>query len=234
MRLTNSHGLGWNDSMLIPSLLEYSIESLNKKLDLLSDPESKLTVLQDGSHLSLHLDFVMESFAKDRSIMKSLGFATTISTLITKFKDAPLNISVHLMGETEDILQAFEYFEMMHIPMTWKLTLFVPEKFTNSWKHSVHEHDAQGKVEIGVWYDLGVWERLTELPINVNQFLIMTVFAGKSGQSRNDEYKQRAIDYALKYPDKHFIFDGGWKVLEADQTPQNADIISYRDYWGEM
>ncbi len=220
--------------MLVPSLLEYSPEALQKKLDTLAEHAEYVATLQSGNSLSLHLDFVLEFFAKDRNTMMSLSLAKTLAVIGNNLKNKPLNLSIHLMGSTEDLLQAYRFFEFYHVPEKWTLTVYVPEKYTSTWRNSALESNSRDRVTIGTWYDLDEWQNLQNLsPITTN-FLLMTVMAGKSGQKSDEQTKSQAIILSDLYSEQYFILDGGWKMSESEEVGPNTQIISYTDFWDSI
>jgi pentose-5-phosphate-3-epimerase len=199
--------------MILPSLLEYSVESLEKKISL----------LQDKKMTSLHLDFVLPQFAKNRKVMTSLGLQSVIATLSEKMSNQTLTLSLHLMGTSEDLFESYRFFETVKLPHNWNTLVLVPEKYTTNFRTILNPKN----IIVGTWYDLGEWEH--KQLSRKQTYLLMTVKAGKSGQIRTTQSKKQAFDIAKSYPNSHFIVDGGWSVNEV--APNNTDIVSYSSFW---
>ncbi|MBC7472452.1 MAG: hypothetical protein H7196_04315 [candidate division SR1 bacterium] len=211
--------------MILPSLLEYSIEALKAKLKIIIKNRKLIRTLQGQDDLNLHLDFVLPQFAKDRSIMTSLGLSTTFKTIEQIYKNQNLYLSVHLMGEIEDLFSAYTYFENLKINPYWNYLILVPEKYLNSWKKLGKK---LGKnIIVGCWYDLNEWPEKFFTQKRMN--LLMTVVAGKSGQKLQKSTRDEALKMSEKYPNSHFILDGGWKTDA--KCGYNTDIVSYTDFW---
>ena len=189
--------------MILPSFLEYSVQSLEKKLELiLANPDKfqklvnsenknstnnqtsnlqkssqkdqqtqkKLEVSQKkNTHNSIdfksqqnlqnspiwhfHLDFVLSQFAKDRSVMKSLGLTTVFGILKEKLFEQNLALTVHLMGEMEDWAECFDFLKNFLAPQNWQIELFVPTKITNWFSFE------QANLTTLTWFDLGFWQK---------------------------------------------------------------------------
>ncbi len=210
--------------MILPSLLEYSNESLLQKLALLGTSQS--TAIFRAKNLSLHLDFVLPQFAKDRKVMTSIGLETVLKSLEGRFGTTKLSLSLHLMGTSEDLADAYDFFETYKPMASWSLLVLVPEKFTTSFRALLNSK----YITVGVWYDLGEWEN--KALSKKQTFLLMTVRAGKSGQIRSETSKQLAIEKAKTHNGSHFIVDGGWSINET--VPRNIDVVSYSSFWSSF
>jgi pentose-5-phosphate-3-epimerase len=205
--------------MLLPSLLEYSIESLQTKLKFFVGRKPL-------NSISIHLDFVLPQFAKDRKVMTSLGLKSVFFELQKILPNSKLNLTAHLMGTIEDLHESYKFFTDFDCPENWKLTILVPEKYTNSWRKLLNPKG----IRVGVWYDLGEWE--TKNLSRRQTYLLMTVNAGKSGQKLTNEIRKLAEKTAKKYPNSHVIFDGGW---EWDyESKRNIDHVSYSSFWKKI
>jgi pentose-5-phosphate-3-epimerase len=202
--------------MLLPSLLEYSVESLEKKISL----------LQDKKMTSLHLDFVLPQFAKDRNVMTSLGLDSVFSTLGKTNKNQRLHLTIHLMGTIEDLFEEYKFFEKHAFNSLWNYKILIPAKYIQSWRAQIKKK--QKNVQIGAWYDLGEWDNVDFSTRQTN--LLMTVIAGKSGQKLTSEMKKKSLEVARKYPQTHFIFDGGWE-WDFKTELKNIDHVSYSSFW---
>jgi pentose-5-phosphate-3-epimerase len=241
--------------MILPSLLEYSqndlknrIQSL-KKLDL-DDSLFDLIKVHEKSkskRLNLHLDFVLKQFAKDRvPILSSLSLVTVFEILDQEFSDQKLNLSVHLMGAIEDLTFAWEFFKKYKKPKDWKITLFLPQNHALRWKSEFK------KYKIGVWLDLHDWLDIKELKSKsvdlggITNVLIMTVVAGKSGQSLTEEVQKNLKDLIDNLCEqnleqkKYIIVDGGWNqekakiALKSFNKSAKVDFVAYGGFWGKV
>ena len=215
--------------MFLPSLLEYSTESLEQKLDLINANISKfrlLTKTHDSDKISLHLDFVLPQFAKDRSVMKSLNPESVFNGLQNRFKDSKLSLSLHLMGDSEDLAEVYRFFGEYDFNPNWEYLFFIPEKYSNLWQSAVFSQ--QKNIKTGVWLDLGEWEN-NDLKAG-SDYLLMTVLAGKSGQKLTEQVKSDVLELAQNYADKKFILDGGWSV-DNSEYPNNIKVVSYSSFW---
>ncbi len=214
--------------MFLPSLLEYSKESLQDKLSLVQTNISKFKTLQQNyqnTTLGFHLDFVLPQFAKDRAVMTSLGLADIFRGLDGNFSSTKLTLSVHLMGALEDLEQAYNFFYNYQFNPNWAYLLLVPENQFLPWQN---EFNAQDNLQTGIWYDDFEWaDKQFNLAKN---YLLMTVRAGKSGQKLTPEMKDMALSLAKLYPQYNFIVDGGWSIAEENRM-SNLDIVSYSSFW---
>ena len=215
--------------MFLPSLLEYSTESLQQKLDLITIEITKfkqLTKTTGSDQISLHLDFVLPQFAKDRSVMKSLSPQSVFDTLETSFKDKQLSLSLHLMGDSEDLSEVYRFFESYNFNPKWEYLFFVPEKYSNLWQTA--QFSQQKNIKTGIWLDLNEWQS-NDLKAS-GDYLLMTVLAGKSGQKLTDEIKNKVLGLTKNHTEKNFILDGGWSVDNSDY-PENVKVVSYSSFW---
>lgn len=228
--------------MFLPSILEYSTTSLEKKLKAIAtNTELFKTLTKTTNHqlLQLHLDFVLTQFAKDRSIMESLSLSAVFETLESFFKHTRLKLSVHIMGEFEDIINNFSFFQDCKFPKKWEIEIYVPEKYFIPWNKSYFSKSGGGKHSIGIWYDKSEWYQSGEKPELLgldslcNNFLLMTVTAGRSGQALLPEVKDSVIQTIQTMPTKNFILDGGWNIDEQGFL-DNAKIVSYSSFWGKF
>jgi pentose-5-phosphate-3-epimerase len=218
--------------MILPSFLEYSPESLQVKLDKVLNQETNFRLSTNQSkteYLEFHLDFVMENFAKDRSVLKGLDLETTLTQIENTFPKKNLDLSIHLMGDIQDLFEARKYLEEYSFNQGYNYTVFVPEKFTKEFKKL-----EKNNVKIGIWYDLGEWsqEKIEANP-GIKDYLLMTVIAGKSGQKLNDDTKEKVLDLTSKFLDKYFILDGGWSLDDeaANRDKSNLRFVSYSSFW---
>lgn len=208
--------------IILPSLLEYTREHLNQKTTIVQNVDTKSITHQQT--LSLHLDFVMENFAKDRKVMESLSFSTMHRHLMEKFKNTKLDLSVHFMGGVEDLTRVYKVLQQTEFNPQWNYLFLVPEKFIKTFSDF-----KQKNVKIGVWYDLEEWP---PKPLPNTTHLLMTVKAGLSGQKLSRETKNKALAYVYKHPNS-FILDGGWSI-DFQSNRDNLYIVSHSSFWNNI
>lgn len=213
----------------LPSLLEYSQESLEKRLNLVASslPKFKQTQgSQNSKQVFFHLDFVLEYFAKDRFVMQSLGLESLLESLKKEFLQIDLNLSVHLMGNSVDLTEIAKLLPGLDFPKNWQLTIFVPPKFVNYFETIKNSNQS-----VGIWLDLDQWENFDfkEYP-KVQDYLLMTVLAGKSGQKLLPQTKAEALKMVQNNPNLEFILDGGWSI-DFESSLTNLKVVSYSSFW---
>jgi hypothetical protein len=113
---------------ILPSTLEYSTQSLEKKLATTASNPDKFSNLQKSEKVLLHLDIVMSGFAKDRSVMKSLGLETNLDLVAKYFKDQPMELSIHLMGDSQDLSEVQKFLNSYTFKTNWQYIIFIPRK----------------------------------------------------------------------------------------------------------
>jgi pentose-5-phosphate-3-epimerase len=218
--------------LFLPSLLEYSKESLQKKLVVVKSNLDKFKILQKSHNLQkcfFHLDFVLEEFAKDRKVMESLGLKDVISVLKQYFVKENLNLSVHFMGITLDLSFVSKVLTEINFPKNWEITIFVPAKFTNHFVNNLKPNQ-----KIGIWLDLEEWQNFDfKQNLNVKNYLLMTVKAGKSGQKLIPEIADNALEIVEENSIYNFILDGGW-AIDFESNLSNLQIVSYSSFWNKF
>jgi pentose-5-phosphate-3-epimerase len=243
--------------IFLPSLLEYSKESLEKKLQKVEANLTEFIKLQCGQKPSnsidkipihFHLDFVLEQFAKDRSVMKSSDLATVFSVLEEFFKNRKLILSIHLMGTIEDLFDTYKFFLNYSVNQNWDYEIYVPENYTNQFEFIARTEE---NMKIGIWYDLEEWEsrfgiKNKKLKIKnsevdqIKDYLLMTVLAGKSGQKLTDKVESKVLEIVKNNPELNFIVDGGWslqfreKYRTEESDYNNLFVVSYTSFWKEF
>ncbi|NJS40844.1 hypothetical protein HC766_00360 [Candidatus Gracilibacteria bacterium] len=109
--------------------------------------------------------------------MESISIEIVLEKIYSKFPKGA-HLSLHLMGDAEDLLNSYKFFEKHKVPSNFQLTLLIPVKYYSNW------HQRFGLTpgyEIGIWLDNGNWTTFRFLPKVT--YLLMTVQAGKSGQN---------------------------------------------------
>jgi pentose-5-phosphate-3-epimerase len=212
---------------ILPSLLEYSEAEIIKKIGLLAS--------KSPAPYDLHLDFVFQEFARDRSVMASLTPKTVFTILEIYFAKKKCNLTIHLMGDLSDLEIAWKFFDKYQFNSKWDYLIFVPPNNTNLWSNLSSKHK---NLKTGIWLDLDKWMNLRTTEFQeffsqnkeITNYLIMTVMAGKSGQKLLELNKNKAIELVKENPNLNFILDGGWSTnLSYDFN--NLSVVSYTDFW---
>jgi hypothetical protein len=220
---------------ILPSLLEYNLQNLAKKISIIQSQKQKFLETTNQSIINLHLDFVLPEFAASREVQPSLGLTETINFLADHFEEENLELTVHLMGLQRDMDKSF--IELQNISQeilpsySWKIDVFVDQRLYSSWQQEFQSKN----LNVGVWYDLGNWRNQSFSP--GMKYLLMTVLAGKSGQELSLEDTLATFETAKNNPESYFVADGGWKVDILDtqeKSLENLDIVSYSSFWKEM
>jgi pentose-5-phosphate-3-epimerase len=202
--------------IILPSLLEYSTAKLHERI----------LSLQKMDKYEMHLDVVSKYFAQDRGIMKSLDEKTILENL-GYLKKQNLYLTIHLMGNTEDLVNSFHFFQNYQFEPNWEYKIFLPVNTELAFK----TFENQSNVSIGCWFDRDQWSTSTDLSVlSVRDVLLMTVKAGKSGQELTQKSKFEAFQLAEKFPNIQFIFDGGWNS-QFKTDLENVDLVSYTSFW---
>lgn len=257
--------------MILPSLLEYSASDLNKRLDqinklvnegqffeqvyLIDDINEKILPKDPAENmpLCLHLDFVLSQFAKDRSpILSSLGPNEIMNCLKLKFPKTALDLSIHLMGELEDLPAAWQYFDSLRKPKNWKMTLYLPYNQASGWRRSFKKYKIGAWLDLTQWYQQEAHDSKTDSNLGnsknsttkifdlkyIKSLLVMTVVAGKSGQKLSPEIETALGKILVQNPQiEHFIVDGGWDKSKAtnfmtkNKPSAKVDFVAYSGFW---
>lgn len=221
--------------MILPSLLEYSKPELDSKLDLVLADLTKFKKLtkQPESILSFHLDFVLENFAKNRKVSPSLDLNILLELLELKFSQLNLDLSIHLMGNKTDLKASLKFLSQFELNPNFQARIFVPLEFVPEFEKITN---TKKNLTTGVWLDLGEWNQQKIDQADLQDFLLMTVLAGKSGQKLTIETKQKSLEIAKNNKDKNFILDGGWSLQDVDKLSINNNfkqlqLVSYSSFW---
>jgi hypothetical protein len=214
----------------LPSLLEYDITVMEQKLELLSKHEKQILTIQQTETISLHLDFVGPEFAVSRNVAVSLQPEEVFALLNKYFDQYSLNLSIHFMatdGDMEDILDyLIPTFSDLAFEQDWGGKVFV----TKSQAEMLDFLPEISNFELGEWLDLGQWADLKPEP--KQNYLLMTVLAGKSGQKMTPQDKQFTLNLAKNNPNSHITLDGGWDL--ENELYDNLDIVSYSSFWKKV
>lgn len=209
--------------------------------------------------LHFHMDFVFNEFARNRKVMQSLEQKIVFNLILEFFENYNLRLSVHLMGENLDWKKAFEFWQGFQIPKSWQIDLFVEPKMTNLFSFK------NPNLTTFCWFDKdflqnktdNIFENVeditfknTKLEQNSSQLsqkqqeieslkqqkvLLMTVFAGISGQKLEKETQELVLEIVQKNLQIDFILDGGWKIEDLEIINElnlkNVDLVSYSSFW---
>ncbi len=214
----------------LPSLLEYSPLELETKLKLICKDKPKFKEFQKSKDdkIHLHLDFVLPEFALSRNVAHGNLESTVFELLEKYFAEDELYLSIHLMGLHKDLEYSFDFLldklSNYVFEYDWVGEIFVPLVYVEEFK-TIEECS---NFVVGQWLDLGEWNDETKFESEQN-YLLMTVVAGKSGQKLSDENKDLTLKLASENPESKFTVDGGWS-LEVEPK-DNLQIVSYSSFW---
>lgn len=208
-----------------PSLLEYSVSSLENKLDLVITKKTSFLKLSGQSKIYLHVDFVMKYFARERSVLASLGLETLWPVLESKFADWSISLSLHFMGLSDDLERVYKFFKQNKLPLNWRIVIYLPSNFASAWVKILESE----QLKVGVWFDSD--QLLNYSPqLGISDYLLLTVKAGKSGQSKTKTTNKLARQIIYKNKSLNFLVDGGWKP--GSRGEKNCEMVSYSKFWG--
>jgi hypothetical protein len=214
----------------LPSLLEYTPQDLESKLKLIcSDKESFMKYQKsDDGKIYLHLDFVLPEFALSRGVDRG-NLESTVFDLIEKyFADDQLYLSIHLMGLDKDLEFSFDFLldklSNYVFEYDWVGEIFVAKDYVEEFI-TIEECS---NFKVGEWLDLGEWNKESKFEADEN-YLLMTVVAGKSGQKLLEEDKSLMFEIAKNNPESNFTVDGGWNL--ESEPKENFKIVSYSSFW---
>lgn len=218
----------------IPSLLEYNYLDLKNKLNLINNNLKQFLLFQNSKDdkIYLHLDFVLSEFAQLKNVKPSNFIPELFSVLEQYFVKEEVYLSIHLMGLEKDLEFAYQFLNRMFSRFVlekpkWSGVIFVPLQS----KQVFESISKLSNFKIGVWYDYDQWDKNLNFENNSHN-LLMTVFAGKSGQVLDQETKLDAYKISKTFKRANFTFDGGWAVR--DELKKNVQIVSYSDFWQEF
>jgi hypothetical protein len=209
-----------------PSLLEYSIESLNKKISIVKNNPEFLN-LSRQSIIHLHLDLVMKYFARERSVLASLSLESLVAGLFANFHNERLSLSVHCMGLSDDLQEFYKYLATLKLPENWSILVYLPVNYATSWQDLF----SKSKIKIGAWFDMNELVNF-QIQENIDDYLLLTVKAGKAGQVKTRKADKLAREIVEKYPNKNFLLDGGWKL--GSKGLDNCQMVSYGSFWSKL
>jgi hypothetical protein len=242
----------------LPSLLEYTPAELQAKLELIQKNPAAFQQIQkatDGK-IYLHLDFVLPEFAAQRNVLPGNGPKVVFDLISKYFGDQAVVCNSHFMGSANDTAEVLEFFQSYSWNPNWEYILYVGPEFVvnfNLFKNSntrdrhlvqSERSSVAGKnipkslsLKIGAWLDLDQYDIKTKF--GYQDYLLMTVFAGKSGQKLTPEVRSNCLKVVEDNPYIKFTIDGGWAVLD-ELSELNTDqknklnVVSYSSFWKEL
>jgi hypothetical protein len=231
----------------LPSLLEYTPSALEAKLQLIKNHSGEFQAIQkspDGK-IYLHLDFVLQEFAASRSVEPGNGPQVVFDLIHKYFHDQKIVCNSHFMGSEADTAEVLEFLKTYDWNPNWEHVFYVGQKFVQDFETQLKLPLVKGLAAklTGVTLKIGVWLDLDEYNLNtkfeLQDYLLMTVFAGKSGQKLTEEVRMQTLKIVQKNPDVKFTIDGGWTVTdelnELEPVEINClNIVSYSSFWKEF
>ncbi len=210
--------------IIIPSLLEYDTKTLEQKIDLIRTESEKFYNLTGQTELTIHLDFVLTEFAKERGVKPSLSVKTVMNIIKEKFGKRNLDISLHLMGTEKDEKEALTELKNVETCSGYSATIYVS-------KNNDFESMLPYGWSIGKWYDLDQWSSCKFK--DGASSLLMTVKAGKSGQKMELSSQMQSLLIAKQNPEHYFLVDGGWSI-NSKSNINNIGIVTHSSFWRAM
>jgi hypothetical protein len=125
------------------------------------------------------------------------------------------------MQENEDILEALEFLNNYQFNPNWEYQFFVSQRHYKIFKFLNNQQSS-----VGIWLD-----KHEICKLETENYLLMSVFAGKSGQKLELEIKTKLLKIVAQNPKKNYILDGGFEVEKNYPNLQNLQIVSYSSFW---
>jgi hypothetical protein len=242
----------------LPSLLEYTPQDLESKLVLIKNNPIEFQTIQKAvdEKIHLHLDFVLPDFASERNVQPGNSPKIVFDLIHKYFHEQKVVCNSHFMGSPKDTSQVLEFFQSYNWNPNWEYILYVGQEFVanfNLFKNSntsdchlersersylVGENTPnKTRLKIGAWLDLDQYDIKTKF--DYQDYLLMTVFAGKSGQKLTPEVRSNCLKVIENNPDINFTIDGGWTVLDElselnFEQKNKLNVVSYSSFWKEF
>jgi hypothetical protein len=252
----------------LPSLLEYTPQDLESRLKLIQSHMSEFQSIQravDGK-IHLHLDFVLPEFAAERNVQPGNNPEIVFGLIHKYFHDQKIVCNSHFMGSAKDTNEVLEFFQTYQWNPNWEYILYVGKEFVEAFeneikllvksrsgevyepkstpspavpplKRRINQSKFQSSIKIGTWLDLDQYS--TETKFEYKDNLLMTVFAGKSGQKLTEEVRTNCLKVVQSNPEISFTIDGGWTVLDqlnelSNEQKNKLNVVSYSSFWKEI
>jgi hypothetical protein len=243
----------------LPSLLEYTPADLQAKLELIQKNPTEFQQIQKvtDDKIYLHLDFVLPEFAADRNVQAGNGPDVVFGLINKYFRDKKVVCNSHFMSSAKDTADVLDFFQTYSWNPNWEYILYVGPEFVESFSvlnkleteiplfpKGVARSDGvldqipnNPKIKIGAWLDLDQYD--TETKFELQDYLLMTVFAGKSGQKLTPEVRSSCLKVVESNPNASFTIDGGWTVLDELselklEQKNKLNVVSYSSFWKEL
>jgi pentose-5-phosphate-3-epimerase len=231
----------------LPSLLEYTTQALEDKLQLVKNHLTEFEAIQKtpDDKICLHLDFVLSEFAMSRNVKPGNDPAVVFGLIQKYFRDQQIVCNCHFMGSAKDTAEVLEFFKAYNWNPNWEYILYVGQEFVQEFEKQLKLPLAKGlaakltgvTVKIGAWLDLDQYNLDTKFVFQ--DYLLMTVFAGKSGQKLTEVVRINTLEAIQNNPDVNFTIDGGWAVTDElnklnFEQKNKLNIVSYSSFWKEF
>lgn len=238
----------------VPSLLEYSPRDLQVKLELIKNNLNAFNQIQAGVNdkIYLHLDFVLPEFATSRNVQPGNSPKVVFDLIDDYFQGQKVVCNSHFMGSKADTQIVLEFFQNYNWNPNWEYILYVGKEFVNEFESVLPYSPSQigyqplnkgqlpvqvSNLKIGMWLDLDQYDYKTKFELH--DYLLMTVFAGKSGQKLTDKVRLNTLKIIQNNPEVAFTVDGGWTVVddlkELGLEQKNIlNVVSYSSFWNEF
>lgn len=218
----------------LPSLLEYTPQALNDKLGLINNNLLEFRIIQQATdqNIYLHLDFVLPEFASSRNVDFGNNPEVVFKLIHKYFQDQKVVCNCHFMGLEGDYQYVSNFFKSYNWNPNWRYIMYVGSEFVNDFENLTNKN-----VKIGAWLDLDQYHLHSKFELS--NYLLMTVFAGKSGQKLTNEVRSNTLEIVLNNPEVNFTIDGGWAVNDEFkelnlQQKSKLGVVSYSSFWKEL
>jgi hypothetical protein len=120
----------------LPSLLEYSPQDLQHKLELIRDNPNQFQTIQKSSDgkIYLHLDFVLPEFAANRNVQPGNSPQVVLGLIHQYFQGQKIVCNSHFMGSLKDTAQVLEFFQTYDWNSNWEYVFYVGPEFVNGFE----------------------------------------------------------------------------------------------------
>jgi hypothetical protein len=201
---------------ILPSTLEYSTIAFQQKIDYVSTHTKEFMNVGKQKLLEFHIDLVYPEFAKSRSVMSSINLTNNYNVI--RGLNQKCKVTVHFMGLLDDVASLNSELKKLIMDKNIAFELYLPINIDPKMIQSdcIKYH----------WFDVDQYNLIPKY--GTPKILLMTVFAGKSGQSLSPENKQKALDIVKSRGVENVIVDGGWVL---DDCIDGLRMVSYSSFW---
>jgi hypothetical protein len=201
---------------ILPSTLEYSTIAFQQKIDYISTHTKEFMNVGKQKLIEFHIDLVYPEFAKSRAVMSSINLTNNYNAI--KNLNQKCKVTVHFMGLLDDVPSLNSELKNLKMDKNIEFELYLP---TN-----IDPKMIQSNCVKYYWFDVDQYSLITKY--GTPKILLMTVFAGKSGQSLTPENKQKALEIVKSRGVENVIVDGGWVL---DDCKDGLRMVSYSSFW---